>query len=120
MKARHYLILMLAWMALIWILSSLPSKNLPSIKIWGFDKLAHLGVYLVWGILAGLYLSKRKASTKMACLSFFTMLLIAALDEYHQHYIPGREVSGYDLLANASGLLLAFVLYFVLKSREPA
>lgn len=120
MKARHYFILMLLWMVLIWTLSSLPAKDIPSIKIWGFDKLAHLGIYLIWGIWAVLFLMKRKSSTTMVCFSFSLMLLIAALDEYHQFYIPGRQVSGYDLLANAAGLALAFILYFILKLREPA
>ena len=120
MKAKHYLILMLAWMALIWILSSLPSDNLPSIDIWGIDKLAHLGIYLVWGVLAVLYLLKRQASAGVVCISFAIMLIIAALDEFHQHYIPGRQVSLYDLLANASGLVLAFILYFILKPRKSA
>lgn len=120
MKAKHYLILMLAWMVLIWVLSSLPSENLPSIEIWGIDKLAHLGIYLIWGVLAVLYLSKRQASSKTVCMSFAVMLIIAALDEFHQRYIPGRQVSRYDLLANASGLLLAFLLFFILKSRSSA
>ena len=118
MKAKHYLILMLAWMVLIWVLSSIPSKDIPSIEIWGFDKIAHLGIYLVWGVLAALYLLKRKASLTMVWLSFFIMLLLAALDEFRQFYIPGRQVSVYDLLANASGLLLAFLLFFILKSRN--
>lgn len=120
MKARHYFSLMLAWMGLIWILSSLPSEDLPSVKIWGIDKVAHLGIYLVWGILAVLFLNKRKASVSMVCFSFSVMLLIAALDEYHQHYIPGRQVSGYDFLANATGLILAFILYLILKPGKPA
>ncbi|MDY0127085.1 MAG: VanZ family protein [Candidatus Cloacimonadaceae bacterium] len=111
---------MILWMLLIWTVSSLPAKDLPSVDIWGFDKLAHLGIYLIWGILAVLFLSKRKSSTAVVCFSFSLMLLIAALDEYHQHYIPGRQVSGYDLLANATGLALPFILYIVFKAKDVA
>ncbi|MCB5262473.1 MAG: VanZ family protein [Candidatus Cloacimonetes bacterium] len=120
MKARHYFILMLLWMVLIWVLSSLPSDDLPALNIWGIDKLAHLGIYLIWGIWALLFLAKLKASTALVCFSFSLMLVLAALDEFHQCLIPGRQVSGYDLLANASGLVLAFILYFILKSRNSA
>jgi VanZ family protein len=43
------LVLTLLWWVLIWILSSLPSDDLPSLQILSIDKLAHIGVYFVLG-----------------------------------------------------------------------
>ncbi len=107
MKPRYYLMMIIIWMALIWTLSSLPSQNLPSVKIVGFDKIAHVGIYFVWGMLAALYLHKKKAVGGWRFVFYAAMMLSAALDEYHQHLIPGREVSLYDFLANGLGLVLA-------------
>lgn len=118
MKAKHYLFLMLAWMVLIWTLSSLPAEDIPSVKIWGIDKIAHLGIYLVWGIWTVLFLHKSKASKAVVWSVFALMLIIAALDEYHQHFIPGRQVSVYDLLANIAGLVIAFGLYFIRRTGD--
>ena len=100
----------LFWLAVIWMLSSLPTTSLPSIQIMGFDKLAHMGVYFILGLLCNLWL-KRKSFTGVQTLFFYSVLiLLATADEAHQAFIPGRDVSGYDLLANTLGLVLAACL----------
>jgi VanZ family protein len=35
-------------------------------------------------------------------------MAFAALDEFHQMYIPGREASFWDLVADVGGLVLGF------------
>jgi VanZ family protein len=40
---------------------------------------------------------------------FAIMWISAALDEYHQRFIPGRSVSIYDFYANSVGLIIAFL-----------
>jgi VanZ family protein len=118
MKARHYLILTLLWMCLIWLISSLPSDDIPSLKIFGIDKLAHWGIYFCWGLWAVLYLNKINVSSPRAIMVFSGMMMIAALDEYHQFYVPGRQVSIYDLFANWLGLLCALSFFYILKKRR--
>jgi len=108
MKKSFLLMLAILWMAIIWIISSIPSKDLPSFSMFGIDKLAHFGVYFVWGILVNLYLKTCGAGKKVYWIVYLMMLIAAALDEYHQKYIPGRSVTVYDFMANAAGLLSAY------------
>jgi len=107
MKKSFFLVLAILWMAIIWLLSSIPNPGLPSANIIGIDKLAHSGEYFIWGMLVNQYLRYLKYGKWGYWLVFLIMLLCAALDEYHQKYIPGRSVSIYDFVANALGLLSA-------------
>lgn len=97
----------LAWLAVIWILSSIPSTDLPSVKILGFDKVSHFGVYFFLGLLLNRWLKKRGYSRQTVALIYALLLLNAALDEWHQILIPGRSVSLWDLSANFLGVLAA-------------
>jgi len=108
MKARFYLICSVLWMALIWIISSIPGKEIPEISILGIDKLAHFGIYFFWSALLKQYAEARDSKAIESVLILALMMLLASLDEYHQHYIPGRSVSFYDLLANWAGILMAW------------
>lgn len=96
------------WLLFIWTLSSLPSDDLPGIQIISADKLAHIGVYLVLGLLVNNCLKHAKSGVTGINLVYALLLLNAALDEAHQKYIPGRSVSVYDLMANTLGLAFAW------------
>jgi VanZ family protein len=97
-------------MGFIWIMSSIPAKEMPQINIFGSDKIAHFGIYFVWGTLGKLYARSRDSRKAEAFLVLALMIALAALDEYHQYFIPGRSVSVYDLLANWSGILAAWII----------
>lgn len=102
-----YTVTLLWWIA-IWVVSSTPSDKLPTLKIIGWDKLGHFGVYLVLALLINRSLLSLKVRKKQAILIYLIVLLSAALDEYHQLMIPGRAVSVWDFLANSAGLLIGF------------
>jgi len=110
MKNSLYLWLAILWMALIWVVSSIPAQELPELRILGFDKLAHFGVYFVWGMFVNLHLKARQCKPRVRLIVFCLMIISAGLDEYHQRFIPGRSVSIYDFVANALGLLTAATL----------
>lgn len=108
-SVRLPMFLTLCWWGLIWIVSSLPSKNFPDIEILSIDKVAHAGVYLVLGLLMDMWLQRKRISGYKRALIFALVLISALADEYHQHMIPGRSVSVFDFLANALGLILAYL-----------
>jgi len=101
-----------SWLLTIWILSSLPSANLPDYQIFSLDKVLHFGVYFVLGTFFSFYLLRRKAQPRKCLLWFGVLILSALAEEYHQAYIPGRSVSVYDFLANASGLIVAVIVWY--------
>jgi VanZ family protein len=97
-----------AWASLIAWAShqSDPFPSLPK-EILSHDKLIHLAVFAV------LALSTRRALW-LAPVSPGRALLLAwvlstgwgLLDEIHQSFIPGRDASSWDLLADAAGAAL--------------
>ena len=76
-----------------------------------FDKLEHIGVYAVLSCLLGYWLSFKDWKLTIVILIYLVLLLLAGLDEYHQTYIPGREVSLYDFMANSAGIIIGFLFF---------
>ncbi|MCK9556998.1 MAG: VanZ family protein [Candidatus Cloacimonetes bacterium] len=104
MKSRGYLTISILWMCIVWLVSSLPARELPQVQIIGMDKAAHFFVYGVWAILNRLYADSRFKDKIRFVITLLFLLAMAALDEYHQAFIPGRDVSFYDLVANWTGI----------------
>lgn len=105
------------WAILIFISSSIPGTSLPPLDMWSADKLIHSGVF---GILAffscrafahyGNVRSKEK--TWVISLSIIFCLVYAALDETHQMFVPNRDASALDLLADALGIAAVHMYWF--------
>jgi VanZ family protein len=92
----------------IWILSS--QSALPRPKgILGFDKAAHLAAYAVLAAALAPWYSREQWRTR----PFRRWALIAALaavygisDEIHQYFVPGRDCSFWDWIADVLGAVL--------------
>jgi len=77
----------------------------------GIDKVAHLVTYLLLFIsLDFAFASGRRLVVKMILLFAFSWLI-----EILQHFMPPREYSLYDLLANLTGLSLGLLPVLFLK-----
>lgn len=102
-QQRVYLALLILWALLTFLLTSIPNPDIP-VYFRFADKAAHLGFYGVMGVLCGLW---RRASGSTARQAFLqTLLFIAvagAIDEVHQHWIPGRTMSPFDWAADLLG-----------------
>lgn len=93
------------WAALIWWLSSTPDDgttwlDLSWLELPLLDKVAHAGLF---GVLAALLL--------LAGLRPLAAVLVATAwggaDELHQMFVPGRHPDLLDLVADASGAIVA-------------
>jgi len=42
-------------------------------------------------------------------LMLIVVMLYGGMDEFHQHFVPGRSVDVYDFLADTIGALIAIV-----------
>lgn len=81
------------------------------IVVVGNDKTGHLMAYLILMFNAGLVFFN---STKQFVRAIVFCLIYGALLEVCQYFIPGRFMSGYDMVANASGVVIGVLLTYLL------
>ncbi|MCF6290472.1 MAG: VanZ family protein [Desulfobacterales bacterium] len=102
-------------MAGIFFLSHLPGKELPLPPVFGIDKLLHAGVYavLAWTIFFALHPHQGggRPSWRLCLLVVALTVLYGISDEFHQSFVPGRFPSGWDVVADGAGGLLAAWLW---------
>ncbi|MDP2955985.1 MAG: VanZ family protein [Longimicrobiales bacterium] len=107
-----------AWAGVLFFLSAIPGTHVPPLLFPGEDKVAHLALYAVFGaaLAWGWARSARESSaTPVLALG----LLYGASDEWHQAFVPGRDPSLGDLLADTAGVLLGYWLFsFVRRHLE--
>ena len=109
-----------AYVALIFTLSSQPGLRVPG-EFELRDKLAHTLEYGGLGMLVYRAVRDTWPSTPAARRMFFAVLAIAAvgaLDETFQSFIPGRDSSVYDWIADAFGATLSQVVGLLLDRRR--
>lgn len=95
----------MAWAALIFALSSIPSLS-TGLGVWdlALRKLAHVGEYAVLGALLLRALSATGPALVLG-------VMYAVTDEIHQHFVPGRTASALDVVIDAVGVLLGIGVY---------
>jgi len=113
-RKRIYLVLLLLWASLTFLLTSLPNVDLP-VRFRFADKTAHFGCYAVMGVFCGLWRRASGVPAGRAILQSLLLVAVAgAVDEVHQHFIPGRTMEladwGADLLGGTGGGLFSVVL----------
>ncbi len=111
---------LLAYSALIFVVSSMSRLAPPDIGITFFDKIIHCCEYGLFFLLAmravsgvPIGVSRRSAYVWAIVLT----VIYGALDEYHQSFVPGRDADVYDLLADTCGAILAATGYFIVHRR---
>ena len=113
-KVRYGIILF--YMILIFIGSSIPNASLPKSSVISVDKLVHVVEYFLFGgILAFALLPNRQ---KLIKASHYLMVIgigwiYAVTYEIHQHFVPNRDMSIYDFYADAIGVLLGLAFYLI-------
>lgn len=98
--------LIVVLIAIIYLSLRAPSE---SFQIRWNDKLGHLLAYTVLTVNIGLLLKRNKQ--KIAPIIAFT---VSAILEYLQGFVPGRSVEWADLVANAIGATIGFILLLLL------
>jgi VanZ family protein len=99
------------WAACIYLASSMPSGRIQWWLFHRFDKVIHLTIFFVFGLLVyrGLHRwsDPRKFSHKRVFLMLMIVLGYGLFDEIHQGNTPGRSVDLGDFLADVAGGVLA-------------
>ena len=102
----------LAWAAVIFALSSIPSLS-SGLGVWDtvLRKGAHLTEYAILGAL--LYRAfEREVPALAAGIAY------AATDELHQHFVRGRHASPIDVGIDAVGVALGMLLWLRVRQQR--
>lgn len=86
----------------------LSSRNWPMLSDLpqNFDKGLHAITYIPLSFLISIALSKSGIKRYVFILAFLISTLYGVSDELHQSFVPGRDASIYDLLADTIGAFL--------------
>ncbi|MSQ61575.1 MAG: VanZ family protein [Dehalococcoidia bacterium] len=112
----------LAWMVIIFTLSAQERPPQPDLGFSWQDKLQHAAVYAVLA-----FLTLRAAAALPRLGRFPTLLLVLTLvwaalyalsDEWHQSFVPGRDASALDWLADVVGAAMALPALRWLRRRR--
>lgn len=106
----------LGWTAVIFILLAMPTSGVISglFDIPHFDKVIHLGLFMVLAFFWGIFFSHRKSGNQNSIL-FLIVILAAGFGlgmEFYQKFFTLRSFSYLDAVADAAG---AVVGVFVVK-----
>jgi len=112
MKRKTYVTLTIFYASLIFVLSSFP--KVPTIERPFLDKLEHVIEYSVLGFLA--MSCFKKIDRKTIIFAILITSLYGVLDEFHQYFVPGRDFSVLDMLADSLGSIVGIGIK--LKSRK--
>ena len=119
----------IAWGAALFGLSSIPGKDLTMVpNVPHLDKVAHLGLYTVFGFLVARALDGRdgergqtvaepriapfacerrgREAWAVALAAVATGVAYGASDEWHQGFVPGRSCSFWDWVSDCAGTVL--------------
>jgi VanZ family protein len=113
----RYWLPVLAYVALIFVLSAQPGLK-PPFKFEMADKVAHICEYGVLGLLLvrALRTLPRLRSVLLAGVAAVAIgTCIGTSDELFQSLVPGRDSSVFDLIADTVGLSLAQLAYLWVK-----
>ena len=94
------------WLAVLFLLSHQPDSDVPG--WWSVpDTLAHVALYTVLGATLAWGRRQWRGPSWLALGIFGVVWAIS--DEWHQSFVPGRDPSTGDVLADVVGLLLGAV-----------
>lgn len=108
-------------MGTIFFLSHQSGDTIDLGEIPGMDKLAHLSIY---GVLAATVIFAHRLQIKknfplqVCCTTIVVCLFYGLSDEFHQSFVPGRFVSGADVLADVFGAGLVSAGWFFMEKRR--
>jgi VanZ family protein len=103
----------IAWTLTLLFLTWYPKVEIPDIGINAEDKIAHIGVFCLWGLLLLRMLTKYEINTPTSAVRMVIIFgtLFGVIDESVQGFIPGRYFTMYDMLANVVGVWISPMVF---------
>ncbi len=112
--------LVAAWVIVILVATTVPfPSGIIETGPFPFDKVVHFGLYAVLGWSVHRAVRAGGGRRPLSILAAWAVgLTFGALDELHQHLVPGRDPSVADWAADAAGYTAAFLASSVLARRS--
>jgi len=113
--------LVAAWVLVILLVTTVPfPAGIIETGPFPIDKVVHFGLYAVLGWTVHRAVRAGQATRPgLVLLAWALGLAFGALDELHQHLVPGRDPSTLDWAADAAGYTAAFLVSSVLARVNP-
>lgn len=118
-NSRLLKILFWFWLALIFIVSSIPYLSVPGFKfeiiLFRSDYILHWFQYTVLISLFVVWRSKIKSefNRKIGFSALLLGIILASIDETHQIFIPGRHFNPIDMVYNYFGVFTGIFIAFL-------
>ncbi len=114
----------LAWMGVIYFFSAQPNSGEATGHYFGVfnmlcRKLAHLSEYaILFALLRRALICTVSSGMNFFITPFCLSVIYAISDEYHQSFVPGRSASAGDVLFDASGAFIGWLIVFCWSRRK--
>ena len=103
------------YLFLILIGSSIPGKSVPTVFSLTWDKLLHVIEYFFLGILG--YRAYEDSYKYITIVISTFGIVFGCIDEIWQLFIPGRNSSYYDVIADGIGVILGVITIRISKKQ---
>ncbi|MCJ7656667.1 MAG: VanZ family protein [Candidatus Atribacteria bacterium] len=112
-------ILLIIYSMMIFIFSSRPEVGVEQ-YFYGQDKVMHFFVYGIHAFLCLLTLYNKTLSSKFTqyFLAFILSVSYGIFNEIYQYFIPEREFSFGDILANGLGIIALLILVYISQNKK--
>jgi len=110
-----------AWMALIFALSSLHKvPHPPSLRGDSVNVIGHFGAYGVLAILTAWALAAAAARPAVRVAAVLVVVLLYGIsDEFHQSFVPGRRSDPKDVMVDVAGATCALLVLALVSRHRP-
>lgn len=117
MMARRRCTASVLWAVVILGITSVPGTAIPAgPEIPGLDKVVHATMYGVLGYLVGGALAGEAGLAWVVAMAMIAAM--AAGDEWHQEWIPGRSADVFDWVADVAGATAGLSLSRAAQARR--
>ena len=99
------------WAAFILVICLMPGRDLPTVDILEFDKLVHIGVYVVLSLLTYYGWTRQQSFSNLHHHTFLKILILLAsygfaVEIMQELFTSDRHFDIYDAVANAIGAIV--------------
>lgn len=103
----------------IYFFSTMQSAPIDTSSTFNLTYVYHFVIFFLFGLFLLITIKgENETETKHMIIVLIIAILYAALDEFHQSFTPGRNVSVIDLLVDTAGITFAVIFYDKIKEMK--